>query len=188
VEAQHGGRFAVVQLFEVAEGQDFAVDRVHGVERVLDLDLDLGPDRGPAGRRQSAEEPGGQRSGVGRRERAVVERDLAIRVAALHPEMEAVQRLEPLHGQETQPEKRRHSRIGRVLRQAARSIQERLLEHVLGIDPPLQAAVEPQPNHPAEPFAVPGEELPERMMISCVDAARQDVVGVCVVRHVRPPM
>ena len=70
VQAEHGGRLVVVQLLEVTERQDLAIDRVHGVERLLHLDLDLGPDGGPARRGQSAEELGGQRARVGGRQRA----------------------------------------------------------------------------------------------------------------------
>ena len=188
VDAQHGGRLAVVELLEVAEGQDLAVDRVHGVERLLDLDLDLGPDGGPARRRQSAEELGGQRSGVGRGQRPVEERDLATGIAALHAEVEAVQRLEPLHGQEAQPEEGRHPRIGGVFSQPAHGIQERLLEHVLGVEPPLKAPVEPEPDHLEQPPAMPREELAERMTIPCMDAAKEGLIGVGMAGHEWSPI
>src|ERR1700679_1862145 len=102
MNAQHGGRLSVIELLEVSQGQDLAVDRVHGVERLLDLDLDLGPDGRPARRCQATKQLGGQRSRVGSGKRAVIDRDLAAGVAALDADVEAVQRLEPLYGQESQ--------------------------------------------------------------------------------------
>ena len=63
-----------------------------------------------------------------------------------------------------EPEERRHRPIlGRVFGQPARSVDERLLEHVVGVDPALQPPVEPQLHHPAEPRPLHDEELPQRL-------------------------
>ena len=72
-------------------------------------------------------------------------------------------------------------RIGGVFGQPPRGIHERLLEHVLRVDAPLQTPVEPKPHHPAESFAMPGEEVPERRLIPCMDALCQGFfdIGSC---------
>ena len=48
VDAQHLGGLGLAQLLEVAQGQHLAVERVHAVERLLEADLQLGPDGGLA--------------------------------------------------------------------------------------------------------------------------------------------
>jgi hypothetical protein len=65
VQSQNGSRLAVAELLEVSQGQDFAIDDVHGVERLLDLDLDFGPDRSLARCRQPAEKLHCSRIGAG---------------------------------------------------------------------------------------------------------------------------
>ena len=60
-----------------------------------------------------------------------------------------------LAGEQPQPEEKRQLRIGRVLRQTLGVIQVRLLKHIGGIEPALQAAVQTQAHHPPQPFALP---------------------------------
>ena len=63
-QAEHLRGFVVGQVLEVPQGQDFAVDRVHAVERLLDDQLVLGADGGLAGAGHLAQELGGQRDRV----------------------------------------------------------------------------------------------------------------------------
>ena len=43
LQAQDLGDLGVAQLFEMSQGDDLPVDRLHAVESGLDLDLDLRP-------------------------------------------------------------------------------------------------------------------------------------------------
>jgi hypothetical protein len=97
-----------------------------------------------------------------------------------------VQDDQPLPRQEPQPEERRHRRRGEVLGLPPVDVEERLLEHVRGVDPPLEAAVHPEPDHPPQPAAVPAEELDERPGVAGVHPGGEGLVAA-VVRHDGPP-
>jgi hypothetical protein len=154
-------RIAAVSLLllEVAEHQHLAVERVHGVQDILEPGPHLGPHGGEAGRRQPAEQEVGKREAIGLGQRPGLERDLAPGLAHLGPEMLAVQRRKPLAGEVPEPEERRHPGVGEVLGLPLVDVEERLLEDVRGIDPPLEAPVQPQSDHPTQPVVVLAEEL-----------------------------
>src|SRR5262249_17951268 len=62
-DAQHGGGLVVGELLAVAEGQDLAIERVHGIERLLEQQLLLGAGGGPIVLAALlAQEMGGQRN------------------------------------------------------------------------------------------------------------------------------
>ena len=74
---------------------------------------------------------------------------------ALGAQVPPVQRLESLRGQIPQPEEKRHGRrLPEILRQSPRGLQARVLDHVGGINSPLEPAVHAQRHHPPQPLAV----------------------------------
>jgi hypothetical protein len=74
---------------------------------------------------------------------------------------------DPLADQEPEPEDEGHRpRLAGVLGQASGGIEERLLDHVGGVDPALQPRVEPQDGHLAQPGPVPLQELPPELLVS----------------------
>ncbi len=62
-------------------------------------------------------------------------------------------------------------RVGGVLGKPAGGVNECLLEHVRGVDPSLQPAIQPQPHHLFEAAAVPVEHRRERGLVARSDAA-----------------
>ena len=85
---------------------------------------------------------------------------------------------QPLAGQEPEPEEERHRRVLEVLRQPPGGVEVGLLDHVGGVDPALEAAVEPQGDHPPQPVAVPRQQLrpgplvaPRGLLDQAVDVA-----------------
>ena len=156
------GDLGVGQLLEVSQGDDLAVDRLHAVQGGLDLDLDLGPRDGLAGRCVVAQQLGRQRDRAGLRQRPLVQRDLAAGIPHGRTQVLAMDPHQPLSGHQPQPEEKRHLTLGQVVRQLLGDIEIRLLEHVGGVNPPLQPAIEPQPHHLPQPFAVSAEQLGQR--------------------------
>jgi hypothetical protein len=57
--------------------------------------------------------------------------------------MAAVLLKEPLAGEVTQPEEERHRRVPPVIGQPVAGLDHRLLDHIRGVDPPLEPAIEP---------------------------------------------
>ena len=168
LEAQHAGGLGVAQLLEVAQGQDLAVERVHAVERLLEADAPLGADGRLAGAGVAAQELRRQGGGGRRGQGAAVERDLAGDVAHLGAEVLAVHPHEPLAGEEPQPEEERHVRLPGVLGQPGGGVDVGLLDDIGGIDPALQAAVEPQRDHPPQAVARPHQQgAPGRLVPLC---------------------
>ena len=136
------------------QGDDLAVDRLHAVEGGLDLDLDLGPRDGLARRGVAAQQLGRQRDRAGLRQGPLVQRDLAAGIPHGRAQVLAMDPHHPLTGHQPQPEEERHLALGQVVRQLLGDVEIRLLEHVGGIDPPLQPAIEPQPHHLPQPLAI----------------------------------
>src|SRR5206468_1551663 len=58
LQAQHIGHLGVAQLFEMPQGDDLPVDRIHAIERRLDLDLNFRPRYRGAGRGVAAQQLG----------------------------------------------------------------------------------------------------------------------------------
>ncbi len=102
-QAQDQGRFLVLQLLEVTQGQHFAVERVHLVEHVLQVELQVGALGRRPGSRQRREQMAGQRQRVHRRHCLAVQANLA--VAAPRPaEVLSMDRRDPFAGHRPQPE------------------------------------------------------------------------------------
>ena len=160
--------FAVAELLEMAKDQHLPVDRVHAVERLLELSLPLGADRHLAGPGVAAQEPRRQRRRARRRIRPAVDRDLTPGVPRLGPELTAMHDLQPLERQEPQPQERRHRiRLAIVLGPALGGLEERLLDHVRGVDPAAQPMIQPDRDHPPQPVAVRREEFaPVRAIVA----------------------
>ena len=131
-------RLSAVELLEVSQRHHLAVQGVEGVERLLDPEDLLGPDRRVRRRCEPAQEHRGQggRTGLGRR--VAVDRDFLSRVAHLRPEVPPVIDGEPLADDTTQPEERRQVRATEIRVQVRGGIQEGILEHVRGVDPALE--------------------------------------------------
>jgi hypothetical protein len=112
-----------------------------------------------------------------------MQRDLAVGVARLGAQLQAMQSLEPLHGQEPEPDEGRNRRVGRLFGEPARGVDERLLNDIRGIDATLQSSVEPELDHPAEPLAVLAEDLSQSVLSACAHALRQEIITVGFTRH-----
>ena len=74
------------------------------------------------------------------------------RVAHLRAEVMAVAVGQFLPGDESEPEEKGQILLAGPLREALVDLEEGLLEHVGGIDPAGQAAVQAQPHHPLQPL------------------------------------
>jgi hypothetical protein len=157
IQAQGRGGVAVGHLLVVPQHKDLAVERVHAVERLLEPDLALGPHRRLAGAGQLAQEPGGQGSGAGAGHYAAVDRNLAADVAAGRIEVPPVLLLHPLADQEPDPDVERHGRIADQLVEPPHRVEVALLDHVRGVDAPLEPWVQAHRHHPSEPAPVPLE-------------------------------
>ena len=162
LDAQHPGRLGGGQLLEVAQRQDLAVDRVECVERLLEPEDPLGPDDRLGRRRVPAEQLGRQRGGARRRQGAAVQRDLPAGVAHLGAQVVPVQLHQPLADHQAEPEEQRELRIAEVLLQPLGHLDVRLLDHVRGVEPSLQARVEADLDHPAQAIAVALEQGVQR--------------------------
>jgi hypothetical protein len=102
-------------------GDDFAVERLQGIERLLEKQLPLGTDGRLAGTGEAAEQLGRQRRGAGLRQGAAVQRHLAAGVAHRRPQVLPVEAHEALAGQQAQPEEERHLGRSRRSRTICRS-------------------------------------------------------------------
>src|SRR5437773_784565 len=94
-----------------------------------------------------------------------MERDLPGCIAHLRPKVLPVQHLESLPGQGAEPEEEGDLGVRGELAGPAGEVEERLLEDVGGVEPALEAAVQPQADHPFEPLPVAVPELPEGVLI-----------------------
>jgi hypothetical protein len=130
-------------LLEVSQGQDFAVELVHGVEGCLDADLALGADGRLAGLGYVAQQPRCKCRAGGFRQGSLVEADFPARVARLCSQVASVQEREALTDDEPQPEKERHVRLAEILGKASHRLDVGLLDHVgrinSALEPPVQA-------------------------------------------------
>ena len=147
------------QLFEMPQGDDLAVDRLHAVKRGLDLNLNLGPRNCLAGGRVTGPAAGPPVRPSWPAASPLVQRDFAAGIPHGRAQVLAMNPHQPLSGHQPQPEEKRHLTLGQVVRQLLGDIEIRLLEHVGSVDSPLQPAVEPQPNHLPQPFAIAAEEF-----------------------------
>ncbi len=106
----------------------------------------------------------------------MAERHFLAGVAHVDFQMMAVQGLERLGGQESEPEERRHVRLGEVFPGPTGDLEVGVLEHVGGVDPPLQPPVKAEPDHPAQALTVAGEQLGQSPLVSPLDADEQVVI------------
>ena len=90
---------------------------------------------------------------------------------------------ELLPGDPAEPEEGRQRGCGQVIRRAAGDVEERLLEHVGGIDPSPEAVVDPEPDDVLQPFAVAGEQREQSLAVPLLDASLKlrHVIGLA--RH-----
>jgi hypothetical protein len=72
-----------------------------------------------------------------------------------------------------------------VFRRPGLEVEKRFLEHVGRIGPPLQAAIQAQPDHAAQPVAVVFPDPPEHLRIGATVADQLDRVFAVVQVHRR---
>jgi hypothetical protein len=102
----------------------------------------------------------------GQRQRAssgpadTLDRHVSGSIPSLGPQVVTVHDLEPLQGQEPQPEEKGH-RVGlaSVLAQPAECVHAGFLHDVRGIDPSLEPPIEPEHNRVAQAVMIPPEQL-----------------------------
>ena len=68
--------------------------------------------------------------------------------------------------------------VAGVLGDPLADVEIRLLEHVGGIDPAREPAVEPQPDHPAQPIAIAVEERGQGRLVAGQGALEEVVLGI----------
>ncbi len=97
--------------------------------------------------------------------------------------------LHPLHRQEAEPDVKGHLGIGQVFPDPARDIQERFLQHVVRRHTTGQAPIQPNVQHPPQPFTVEHEQLAEGLAIVRAQALEQYCgLLVNVHRHALPSL
>ena len=174
-QAEHLRGLVVGEVLEMPQGQDLAVDRVHAVERLLDDQLVLGPDRGLAGAGHLAQELGGQRDRVacGNGPRWSETSWPASRIWA--PRWWRCTSVSRWPVDQPEPEVERHGRgVAGVLGNPLADVEIGLLEHVGRIDPAGEPAVEPQADHPPQPVAIAVEERGQRRLVAGHGALDKD--------------
>jgi hypothetical protein len=124
---------------------------------LLQLRLQLSADGGLAGTGIAANELCGERLRCGFGQGAVVQRYLSGGVAGLHAQVVPVQYQQLLPDDEPQPEVERHGRVTAIVVVPRPRLDERILDHIRGVDAPLQPAIEPQLHHANQPLAVQRE-------------------------------
>ena len=137
LELELAGDLGVGQLLEMPEDEDFAVQRVHGVEGLLQPTLPLGADRGHAGAGVAAQELAARAtedaSGTGRSS-SCTSRSAS---RAWTPRCWRCRSLERHAGEPAEPEEHRLLGPFEVPRQGLGRLEKCLLEHVRRIDPAL---------------------------------------------------
>ena len=146
------------ELLEVPQRQHLAVERVHGVQGLLEPELDLGPDGFLAGPGQIAQELGRQRRRGGFRHRPAVDRHLAPRVAHLGTQVVAMDLAQLVARDAPQPEEERHRGPPEIGPQVLPGLQVGVLEHVGRIDAPLEPLIQAEGDHAAQPRTAPAHE------------------------------
>jgi hypothetical protein len=105
-----------------------------------------------------------------------MQRDFLAGVAHLGAQVVAMDVGQPLAGDQPEPEVEGHRRrVPGVLGDPLADDEIRLLEHIGGIDPAREPAVEPQADHPAEPLAMAVEERGQRRLIAGQGAAEEKI-------------
>jgi hypothetical protein len=102
-----------------------------------------------------------------------MERDFQADVPHFAPEVAAMQNQQSLAGEPAQPEECGHRRVSQVFPRTPDHIDACLLEHIRRVEPPLEPAVEPEPDHSLEPLAMAREELQECGLVAALDPVLQ---------------
>ena len=134
--------------------QDFPLDRLERVERLLDPEQQFCTLGGLGGGRVFSQEHGGKGVRAGLRKCVAIERDFHAGVAHLGAEVLAVERCESPADVQPQPEQRWQLRVSQIGVQVAGDVDERLLEHIGGVDAGSEPRVDAQLDHATEPIAV----------------------------------
>ena len=179
-------RLGAAELLEVSQGDHLAVKGVQRVQGLLDPEHLLGPDRRVGGRREPAQQHRGQGGGAGLGQAVAVERDLLAGVAHLRAQVAPVADRQPLAHDQPQPEERRQLRALEVAVQAGGGVEERVLEHVGGVDPALEPRIHAQLDHPVQPIPVALEQVRQRLAVAAAKPL-DEMEGIArIVRHESP--
>ena len=73
---------------------------------------------------------------------------------------------QPLAHDQPQPQEGRQLRALEVTVQPGGDVEERVLEHVGGVDPALKARIHAQLDHPAQPLPVTLEQVRQRLAVA----------------------
>ena len=157
-DPEHLRRLGVAQLLEVPQAEHLAIDRGEVVERILDPDLELGPRRRLARRREPAEQLGRQRDGAGVRHDEAAQPDLPARVTHPGAQVPPVHRLEPHARDVAEPQEHRDLRVAEESRQRPGELDVRLLQDVRRVHPAMESAVQADLDHPAEAIPMVHEQ------------------------------
>jgi hypothetical protein len=130
-----------------------------------------------------SEQHGGQSSRASPRQGLAVERDFLARIAQLGAEVAPVVDREPLSHDQAQPQISGQLGVPQIAVHTARHFDERILEYVGGIDPPLESGVHAKLDHTAEAVAVMLEEIDKRLAVAGPDPFRQSRRFARAARH-----
>ena len=93
---------------------------------------------------------------------------------------------QPLAHDQPQPEEGRQLRAPEVAVQAGRGVEERVLEHVGGVEPALEPRVHAQLDHPAQAIPVALEQVRQRLAVAAAEPL-DELLGVArIIRHDSP--
>ena len=185
LDAEHLGGLVIGEFLEMPQGQDFPVDRIEIVDGLLEVQLHLGALHGLGHRREPAKQLGGEGDTGGLRHGAAMQRHFAAGVAHLRAQMLSVDQLQPLSGEEAQPQEERHVGFLGVFGRPSLEVEKRFLEDVGRVGPPLQAAIQAQPHDAAQPVAVTFPDPPEHLRIRTALADHLDRVFIIAQAHGR---
>jgi hypothetical protein len=177
-DSQDLGGFSIIELLEMAQSEDFAVDAVHRIEGFFELQFPFGSDSSLAGSRLASEELFGEYGGGCLGEGAAEQGDLSARVSRLGPQMASVELEKLLDGQESKPEEERHGGIGEVVVNAIGGIQKGLLDDIGGIDSATKAAIHSERDDTLQSLAMVLQSLPQGTAIPMADLVQPRLISV----------
>ena len=93
----------------------------------------------------------------------------------------------PLTHDQAQPKKQRVGRLAQVFAQPPDDFDVGLLDHVRGIDPRLQSAIEAQLHHAAQACPMPADELIESLLVAGTGPFQKASRDGGVVVHIASP-
>ena len=168
----------IAELLGVPQQDDFAVIFIQEIERFVEALFHLATNGCGGGGELVVLNLGGHIEGGLIAEARGLEPLLAVDVAALGV-IAAMQVDDAVLSELPEPHMERQVGLRQVADEAIIRFQEHILNHIAGIDPPGQATIHTQFDHPPQPVAMPFQEFVHRLGVACSRLLQQIL---CVVR------